>query len=338
MKQLFLALTLSITTFPVISAGNLDGKSGKELLIAVAQANRPSAFITSSIGTNGLWHAFASTDRNDDGSVHDRFSAETRYFSTEDIAPSGLTYTHIAPSYWWDTNEYKLEQGIIWDLYNIIPCDLTVNDLKGHYIPGIPNKITYTNGIWSVGDGSYNNVETVMYTPPKGYEGDFARVIMYMAIIYPYENHSGTGCWIFSDDVYPGLSRYSRSLLLQWAQDDPVDDIERARNNAVEKIQGNRNPFVDNPELIDYLWGSKSGEIYSEVVDNERENLKAVYSLSTDRYLDLYLPYVPENAQWTIDGTFYNDRIDISTLSIGTHEVKFSSDSSHGKLLIEIKQ
>lgn len=42
--------------------------------------------------------------------------------------------------------------------------------------------------------------------------------------------------------------------LLQWNTDDPVDDKERARNDAVYVVQGNRNPFIDHPEWVDCLF------------------------------------------------------------------------------------
>ncbi|MFP4478854.1 MAG: endonuclease [Candidatus Izemoplasmatales bacterium] len=36
---------------------------------------------------------------------------------------------------------------------------------------------------------------------------------------------------------------------------DPVDDFELNRNNVIYDYQGNRNPFIDNPEYVDLIWG-----------------------------------------------------------------------------------
>jgi len=51
-------------------------------------------------------------------------------------------------------------------------------------------------------------------------------------------------------DAYMGLL----SVLLQWHQQDPVDNIERTRNDVVFSFQGNRNPFVDHPEWVACLY------------------------------------------------------------------------------------
>ncbi|MCK9996593.1 MAG: endonuclease [Candidatus Krumholzibacteria bacterium] len=42
--------------------------------------------------------------------------------------------------------------------------------------------------------------------------------------------------------------------LIQWHKDDPVDDRERNRNDVVQTYQGNRNPFIDHPEFVAYLF------------------------------------------------------------------------------------
>jgi len=41
---------------------------------------------------------------------------------------------------------------------------------------------------------------------------------------------------------------------------DPVSEKEKTRAVEVNKIQGNRNPFIDYPELVEYIWGNKQGE------------------------------------------------------------------------------
>src|SRR5699024_4576023 len=52
--------------------------------------------------------------------------------------------------------------------------------------------------------------------------------------------------------------------LLEWNQIDPPDDFEMNRNNIVYEWQKNRNPFIDYPELIEYLWGDHAGEVWHQ--------------------------------------------------------------------------
>ena len=46
-----------------------------------------------------------------------------------------------------------------------------------------------------------------------------------------------------------------RSVLLEWHKADPVDAAEQRRNDVVAEAQGNRNPFVDHPEYVDFVFG-----------------------------------------------------------------------------------
>ena len=43
------------------------------------------------------------------------------------------------------------------------------------------------------------------------------------------------------------------ATLRRWNKLDPVDQAELERNDAIEKIQGNRNPFIDHPEYVDQI-------------------------------------------------------------------------------------
>ncbi|WP_144393796.1 endonuclease [Pleionea sediminis] len=99
----------------------------------------------------------------------------------------------------------------------------------------------------------------------RGRKGDVARAIFYMAVRYEGGTHGETGSeepdLRITDDRelidtyrssengeigYMGL----RTVLLQWHEDDPVDDFERRRNDTIYSYQGNRNPFIDHPEYV----------------------------------------------------------------------------------------
>ena len=46
--------------------------------------------------------------------------------------------------------------------------------------------------------------------------------------------------------------------LLMWHQDDPVNQWEIDRNDAIYyQYQGNRNPFIDHPEYVENIWGEE---------------------------------------------------------------------------------
>ena len=49
------------------------------------------------------------------------------------------------------------------------------------------------------------------------------------------------------------VSAAQEEFLKRWNQLDPVDDAEVTRNNEIAKLQGNRNPFIDNSALIDQI-------------------------------------------------------------------------------------
>ena len=56
------------------------------------------------------------------------------------------------------------------------------------------------------------------------------------------------------------LTTYALNFLLEWHRNDPVSQKEIDRNQAVYGIQHNRNPFIDYPELVEYIWGHKLGQ------------------------------------------------------------------------------
>lgn len=80
--------------------------------------------------------------------------------------------------------------------------------------------------------------------PAPAVRGDVARAMFYMA--YQYREQ--------------GLKLFEKQarLMLNWHKADPPSAAEQNRNDRIERIQGNRNPFIDQPELVESLW--RTGE------------------------------------------------------------------------------
>jgi len=56
------------------------------------------------------------------------------------------------------------------------------------------------------------------------------------------------------------------STLLEWSEQDPPDDKERSRNDAVFSYQTNRNPFIDHPEWARCVFTNTNCPVQSDVI------------------------------------------------------------------------
>jgi len=108
------------------------------------------------------------------------------------------------------------------------------------------------------------------YVGPAGtqgsFKGDVARAVFYLSIRYND---------LSVVDGFPDITGQLGDLqtLLQWHREDPVDDYEMNRNNVIYTWQNNRNPFVDYPELAEYIWGNKQGQVWNQSL-SITENIK----------------------------------------------------------------
>ncbi len=83
--------------------------------------------------------------------------------------------------------------------------------------------------------------------------GDFARACFYMATVY--DDIHWVINYMFSKESYPTLMPWAIDSCCTGAGWIQSARKEIDRNNYVEQYQGNRNPFVDFPQLCEYIWG-----------------------------------------------------------------------------------
>lgn len=249
---------------------SLDGKSGtalREALTTLVYTHH-----TTDVGYNWTFDGIDVVD----GEVLDIYSTCTWTSSQQ-----GKSYSGICDGY---NREHVVPQSLFneaapqkTDRHHLFLTDGQVNNLRSSYPFGETN---VTNAFSSLSNGSKalgklgassSGFTGTVYEPDDEYKGDIARAIMYMAIRYATadvcKKYGGSSnsypvtTWsnaMFSGSLSTnyGLSANAVAMYMKWHRADPPSAKEIARNNGVEAKQGNRNPFVDLPDLAEYLWGT----------------------------------------------------------------------------------
>lgn len=280
-------LTLALTLFCALGTTyaidqtyytSIDGKSGSTLRDALytLTAKGPQ-----NMTYNGLWTAYKTTDvypsdsTDKAGKIWDMYSnvlftAGTNQCGTYSNVGDCYNREHSLPKSWFNEST-----PAYYDLGHIVPTDGKVNGQRSNYPFGeCASGTRLTNGtkkgLGKLGTSTFSGYTSVgtVFEPDDIYKGDFARMYMYMVVRYKPGNSNsvnlaakGEGTIMFnSTDANFGLTDYSIALLMKWHRQDPVSVKEVMRNNGMEKVQGNRNPFIDYPDLAEYLWGNQKNQ------------------------------------------------------------------------------
>lgn len=260
MSALLLLLFTTATLIAQVPAGYYDsaeGKTNAELKTSLSNIIKKGTRLSYGSGAGKTWSGFEKTDRHPNGYVWDMYSEIKREFPGNAQVPSGMNIEHSVAKSWWggSTNDaYK-------DLYHLNPSDSKANSARSNYPLGINNGSTFNNGAIKVGKNTYSaSYSGLCFEPKDEYKGDFARAYMYMFTCYESLNWTGNSTnMLNTSETYPMLWDWAAQMLLEWSRMDPVSDKERNRAEEIYKIQNNRNPFIDYPELAEHLWGNRKG-------------------------------------------------------------------------------
>lgn len=228
---------------------NADGKSGKQLKVALGEIARNHTVLSYS----SLWSHYEVTDvvLGTTKQVFDYYSPDVYYFPGNGSAPAGANKEHACPQSWWgkgnSCNCYS-------DLFNVMPSEEKANSAKSNYPLGTTGSPSFSNGRIKVGNSNRGAYSGKIFEPADEHKGDFARIYFYVATCYANANWQGTNC-AFNKEDFPTIKSWILDLLLKWNADDPVDDWEITRQERVFGEQKNRNPFIDYPQLADHIWG-----------------------------------------------------------------------------------
>ncbi len=126
-------------------------------------------------------------------------------------------------------NEYQKS-----DLHHLFPTDSKANSTRGNYdFADVVTNINLGEDCNSSKSGaSVVSGGRTYFEPPKEHKGNVARALFYFSVRYKI-----------------AINDQEEEFLRRWDEIDPVDQAEERRNDEIEKIQKNRNPFIDFPGL-----------------------------------------------------------------------------------------
>ena len=283
---------------------------------------------------SSVWNATKTTDENpantsevilfygwENGADQDETNDRTRNKNLQDSG-NGATFVwnreHVFPKSLANPILDITVPGPATDAHHLRAADRSRNTAR--------NNRKYGRG---TGTSNYSNLDshegldgpnTAAWYPGDEWKGDAARMIMYMYMHYGevcLPSAVGVGSKEFTpDDMI--------DLFLQWNVEDPVSDIEIARNtyhdNSNNASQGNRNPFIDNPYLATRIWGGNSAEDrwdFYKKTDTEAPTTPKDVTLSD-------ITFNSVNISWSAS----SDNIDVTGYNIYVDDVLTAQTSS----------
>ncbi len=144
----------------------------------------------------------------------------------------GCNREHVVPNS--KLKEHGIAKG---ELHNLRACDINTNSSRSNY-PFVE------------GSGANKAINGSTYYPGDEHVGDIARICLYMALRYNFP-----------------LKKVGKlETFLKWHRQDPVNEFEKRRNNVLAQYQKNRNPFIDNPQFVEKIFGSAKTTSLNEVM------------------------------------------------------------------------
>lgn len=300
MKQLITLffLSLSLVVSAVIPSGYYNAAVGKTEAALKAQL---SSIITAGYQTKSydyLYTTYEKSDVTSTGKVWDMYSTCTwtpgvKQCGNYSVVCDCYNREHSIPQSW-----FNEASPMVSDAFHVYPTDGKVNGQRSNFPFGeCASGTTLSGGKGKLGSSTFAGYSGTVFEPVDEYKGDFARTYFYFTTRYMNTNVT-TGGGVFGT-TFGDIKSWSIALFLKWSRQDPVSQKEIDRNNAIYAVQKNRNPFIDYPELAEFIWGNNKGTPWS--LTSSVDELKVEFSILPNPVKDeLEIKTQDKNANYTI--------------------------------------
>lgn len=212
-------------------ADSFEKSSGEEIFKKLSRHLKKTHKPLKELPADVLYH---EVDRRPDGALYYLYSGEGPKMegevserNTRDLTSYNIE--HVVPKSW-----FEAKQPMRDDLHHLFTEERKCNSQRGN----LPLREAGEDGQEIESCGILRPSHGKAFEPKAG-KGEVARAILYFVTRHP---------------GYVGDSKKEMTLkdlpkLLEWHEQYPVTDYERHRNDVIQDAQGNRNPFIDFPEL-----------------------------------------------------------------------------------------
>jgi endonuclease I/chitodextrinase len=276
-------------------------------------------------GYSGLWTAYKTTDIDkdyeNDASILDIYSEKpvgtdpynytpgTNQCGTYSTEGNCYNREHIVPQ-----SLFNQASPMVADIHFIRATDGKVNGMRSNYPFGKVGSASFTSQNGSkLGTSASSGYSGTVFEPIDEFKGDVARMIFYFVTRYQSKLSTFSSGNMLGSSTFPGLQTWELNVLLAWHNQDPVSQAEIKRNNASYTFQGNRNPFIDNPNYVNLIWGSQqpSGDTQAptaatglNVSGKTSSSISLAWNASTDNVgVTAYNVYMDGNLATTVSST-----------------------------------
>lgn len=247
------------------NTANKNGLMLKKVLYEIIKGHNEYSYTSNNTDT---WDILKESDRDtaNPENVILFYTGISRYAGTEGNEyrdGTGWTREHIWPQ---SHGDFGTSRGAGTDVHNLRPCGSSVNTGRldrdfangGNYfaLDTLTTECKYTSDTWE---------------PRDAVKGDVARSLFYMATRYEGGTVGEPDLELVNIVPSSGATLGELSTLISWHQQDPVDSLERYRNDVIYSYQNNRNPFIDHPEYADSIWGNGQAPVILSVDQSPSE-------------------------------------------------------------------
>ena len=272
MKKLLAAVALFSTTAslqaqPLPYYQDAYNESGEDLREALYDIIKVHTRLTYSSSSTDTWDVLKASDKDtaNTSNVCLIYAGVSVNGPQEYNSGQGWNREHVWPR---SLGNFGTSQGVGTDVHNLKPADGGLNSLRSNHeyddLGSTGSGVNY-NG---TATGNRINGSAGLFEPRDKVKGDLARIILYMDL--RYEGAGTEPDLVVREALNSGGTTHAvLSTLLDWHFADPVDSFELNRNDVIHNMQGNRNPFIDHPELVHYIYGDSTSVVWNPFMASE---------------------------------------------------------------------